>query len=108
MGTSTAEQPEPTSVGELLDRIDEAANREEQVSVDSILDQVGHRSFGPMLLFAGLVMLAPVIGDIPSVPTLMGTLVVLTAGQLLFTTATSGCPTGCARARYPSPRCTRP
>lgn len=29
-------------------------------------------------------MLAPVIGDIPGVPSIMGVLVVLTAGQLLF------------------------
>jgi len=79
-----AQEREPTSVSELLDRIGRAASRQEQVSMNAILDEVGHRSFGPMLLFAGLVMLAPVIGDIPSVPTLMGIIVVLTAGQLLF------------------------
>jgi len=36
------------------------------------------------LLVAGLVMLAPIIGDIPGVPVMMGVLVVLMAGQLLF------------------------
>ena len=28
-----------------------------------VLDTVGHRSFGPILLLAGLVMVAPVVGD---------------------------------------------
>lgn len=37
-----------------------------------VLDIIGHRSFGPLLLFAGIVMLAPVVGDIPGVPVLMG------------------------------------
>ena len=75
---------EPRTLSQLLDRIEETANRDEQISLDAILEAVGHRSFGPVLLLAGLVMLAPIIGDIPGVPSIMGVLVVLTAGQLLF------------------------
>jgi hypothetical protein len=73
-----------TNLEQLLDRIDEAANDRERVSLDAILQAVGRRSFGPILLVAGLVMFAPIIGDIPGVPTIMGVLVVLTIGQLLF------------------------
>ncbi|MEC7431921.1 MAG: exopolysaccharide biosynthesis protein, partial [Pseudomonadota bacterium] len=40
--------------------------------------------FGPLVLLAGLVTVAPLIGDIPGVPTLLGLLVLLTLGQLLF------------------------
>jgi hypothetical protein len=69
---------------QLLDQINKAANDGERVSLDAILREVGRRSFGPVLLVAGLVMLAPLIGDIPGVPTIMGVLVVLTAGQLFF------------------------
>jgi len=79
-----ADERTPTSVGELLDRIEHVAHHEQPVSLGGILDEIGHRSFGPMLLVPGLVMLAPVIGDIPGVPVLMGLVVILTAGQLLF------------------------
>jgi hypothetical protein len=75
---------ELTNLEQLLDRIDEAANDREYVSLDAILQAVGRRSFGPVLLVAGLVMFAPIIGDIPGVPMIMGVLVVLTIGQLLF------------------------
>lgn len=53
------------------------------VSVDDIFEKVGTRSFGPVLLVAGLVTLAPLIGDIPGVPTLMALLVILIALQLI-------------------------
>ncbi|HEX3034413.1 MAG TPA: exopolysaccharide biosynthesis protein [Thermodesulfobacteriota bacterium] len=49
-----------------------------------ILKLVGRRSFGPLLLVAGLVTLLPIICDIPGVPTIMGIFVLLIAGQLLF------------------------
>lgn len=69
---------------QMLERISGAARKREQVSLDVILDEVGRRSFGPMLLLAGLVAVAPVIGDIPGVPTIVGFFVVLIAGQLVF------------------------
>jgi hypothetical protein len=73
-----------TNLEQLLKRIGEAVKDQERVSLGLILEVVGHRSFGPILLVAGLIMLAPLIGDIPGVPVMMGMLVVLTAGQLLF------------------------
>lgn len=75
---------EPESLEELLDRIDEATPDEGEVSLEAILDSVGRRSFGPLLLLAGLITLAPLVGDIPGVPTLMAIFVLLTAGQLLL------------------------
>lgn len=78
------ETSEPESLGQVLDRIDEAASEEGKVSLDSIVDSVGRRSFGPLLLLAGLITLAPLVGDIPGVPTVMAILVLLTAGQLLL------------------------
>ncbi len=53
------------------------------MALDDILKEIGGRSFGPILLIAGLVTLAPLIGDIPGVPTLMALLVVVVAVQLL-------------------------
>ncbi|MFW5969942.1 MAG: exopolysaccharide biosynthesis protein, partial [Halofilum sp. (in: g-proteobacteria)] len=54
------------------------------VSLRAIIEELGSRSFGPLLLLAGLVILAPIIGDIPGVPTLMAIIVLLVAGQLLL------------------------
>lgn len=78
------EEQDPSSLGQLLDRIEAAASKEGRVTLGAILDSVGRRSFAPLLLLAGLVTLAPVIGDIPGMPTIMALLVLLTAGQLLI------------------------
>lgn len=73
-----------TNLEQLLDVIDRRAVKGERVSLDEIFSAVGRRSFGPLLLVAGLITVAPVISGIPGVPTLMAALVLLTAGQLLF------------------------
>jgi hypothetical protein len=75
---------QPATLEQFIDQIDEAAAEHDVVSLQLILDAAGHSSFGPLLLLAGLVMVAPVVGDIPGVPTLMGSVVLLVAGQLLF------------------------
>ena len=79
-----SQEQTPTTLEQLLDRIAHAASEHGRVSLGSVLDAVGRRSFAPLLLLAGLVTLAPVVGDIPGVPTLMGLLVLLTGMQLLF------------------------
>jgi hypothetical protein len=48
------------------------------------MDAVGRRSFGPLLLLAGIVLAAPGVGDIPGVPTVMGLFILLVSGQMLF------------------------
>lgn len=75
---------EASSLDELLDQIDGAADEKDETSVGDILDAVGRRSFAPLLLFAGLVILAPIVGDIPGVPVMMGLIVFLTAGQMIL------------------------
>ncbi len=54
------------------------------VTLEAILDSVGRRSFGPMILVPGLIVVAPIIGDIPGVPTLFALVVLLTSIQLLW------------------------
>lgn len=75
-----------TNLEQLFDCIGDAAAQkiDEKVSIDTIMDMIGRRSFGPLLLVAGLVILAPVIGDIPGVPSIMGMFVFLIAIQLLI------------------------
>lgn len=75
---------EITNLAELLEQIGKADSKGNRVSLDAIFDAVGRRSFGPILLVAGLITFAPVIGDIPGVPTLMAALVLLVSVQLLF------------------------
>ena len=80
---SQVEDPSaPGSLGEVLDRIGQASGRD-RVSFGMVLDAVGRRSFGPILLLAGVITVVPVIGDIPGVPTIMSVLVLLTGVQLL-------------------------
>lgn len=74
---------ELTNLEQLLDRVGQAAEGGGQVSLDEIVEVVGRRSFGPILLLAGLITVMPLVGDIPGVPTIMGAFVLLVAGQLL-------------------------
>ena len=73
-----------TNLEQLLERIEEAMHDVDKVSYGTLLKVVGHRSFGSLLLLAGLVTLSPIIGDIPGVPTIMGVSVSLIAIQLLL------------------------
>jgi hypothetical protein len=68
---------------QLIDHLDASTRDTERVSLGMIVESVGDRSFGPLLLLAGLITLAPLIGDIPGVPTVMGILVLLVSGQLV-------------------------
>jgi hypothetical protein len=54
----------------------------DDVSIQSVLDAFAGRLFGPLLLVPGLVILTP-LGGIPTVPTLIGAVVVLVAGQAI-------------------------
>lgn len=83
MGSERKDE-EITTLEELLDRIEEAAEGEDPVTIGAMLDVVGRRSFGPLLLMAGLITIAPLVGDIPGVPIVMGTLVLLIGVQMLF------------------------
>jgi hypothetical protein len=72
-----------TDLEQLLDRIDDSVQGDERVSLEAMVSSVGRRSFGPLLLLAGLVTLSP-IGDIPGVPTMVALLVLSLSLQLVF------------------------
>ena len=93
---------DPTNMQQLLEQIRESAAGAGRVSVNDILNGVGERSFGPVVLVAGLITLAPLIGDIPGVPTILGLVVLLTLGNCCSTDAPSGCRPG-----FPSVPCPR-
>jgi hypothetical protein len=71
------------SLQDLLDHIEKAV-QDERVSLGQVMEEIGDRSFGPVLLLAGILTLAPLISGIPGVPVLAGILVMITAVQLLL------------------------
>jgi hypothetical protein len=73
---------EITNLEELLDRIEQSAEDRDQIDLKTIVEGVGRRSFGPLLLMAGFIMASPLSG-IPGMPTSMSVLVLLIAIQLL-------------------------
>jgi hypothetical protein len=68
----------------MLECLETMAQKRQVVSVDDAMDVIGTRSFGPALLLAGLITMAPIVGDIPGVPITMGLIVILMIGQVLF------------------------
>ncbi len=76
--------PKATSLVELLDQIESTADKDAKASLDTVMDAIGRRSFGPILVLFGLIILAPLVGDIPGVPTIMAILVLLVAAQVLM------------------------
>lgn len=76
---------------DLLDRILGVARDDDRerldagrVRLDAILEAMGQDWFGSVVLLAGLVTIVPLVGDVPGVPTIMGLLVFLAAGQVLL------------------------
>ncbi len=74
---------ELTNLEDLLHRVGDAAEGEDRVSLGAVVEAVGNRSFGPLLLVGGVIALSPLSG-IPGMPTIVATLVLLIAIQLLF------------------------
>lgn len=72
----------PASLHEMIERLEETAKKDDAITLGMVVDALGRRSFAPLLLLAGL--LATALGGIPGVPTLVGIMVILTAGQMLL------------------------
>ncbi|CAN5288056.1 exopolysaccharide biosynthesis protein [soil metagenome] len=77
------DEPHPESLEDLLDLLEERGAQGGRVTLGGMMDAVGRRSFGPLLLLAGLIAVSPLSG-IPGMPTTVATIVALVAGQLLF------------------------
>lgn len=80
-----ADDGSPEGLEEVVDQLEEKAEAEDEtVTVREALDAFEGRTFGPLLVLPALVALTPPLGMIPSVPTIMGLIVVLIAGQYMF------------------------
>ena len=70
------------SLAEVVEQITNAGEANEPISVDEIVEAIGQRSFGPLILVPGLILLSPLSG-MPGVPTVGAVAVILIAGQML-------------------------
>lgn len=72
-------------VAPLEDILDEAieASDGEKTSIGEIIDKLGSRSLGPVLVLFGLLALFPPIGAVPGVPIILGAVLVLFSAQFL-------------------------
>lgn len=70
------------NIEQLLIHLKEAGE-DGEVSVGAMMNALGNRSFGPMLVLAGIVTVSP-LNAIPVMAGAMGILVAITAAQILF------------------------
>ncbi len=75
--------PLPENLNEMLDLIVETSRDKSEVAFEDLLKATGRRSFGPLLVLAGVILVAPLVGDIPGVSTSVGLVVLLISVQLL-------------------------
>lgn len=69
------------TLGELLDAVEQEASDAGSMSVGRIQAMAGHRAYGPLLLLPGLVAVTPLSG-IPTIPSIIGVIVVIVSAQL--------------------------
>jgi len=74
---------DPQSVGDILDRLEEVAGKEDKVTLGKVVEAMGSRSHGPFLVIPALIDISPV-GGIPGLPTVLGAIIILIAVQILI------------------------
>lgn len=105
-GGSSARPPQqPMRLQELMDVIASAGSGE-QVSVGDIMDKIGTRSFGALLLAPSLLVVTPLSG-IPGVPTTASIIIILICLQYLSGRRTIWLPRWILRAKVGRPRLDR-
>lgn len=68
-------------VESILNRLDDCADQQSTVSVAGAMDEIGNRSFGPLILLPALLVITP-IGGVPGVPTLFAIAILIFAIQV--------------------------
>lgn len=76
-------EEQPQNLKTLLEILQEAGEPDEPISIQSMLEATGERSFGALLLIPGLLLFSPLSG-IPGLPTFFAVMVGLIAVQLLI------------------------
>ena len=74
---------DPHSVSDILDAINDLADKSGKVAVGDVVEALGSRGFGPFLVVIPLIDISP-IGSIPGLPTALAIVIVLIAGQMVL------------------------
>lgn len=74
---------QPENLEGLLERLSQAGEPSEPITIQGMLEATGHRSFGALLLVPGLLVFSPLSG-IPGLPSLFAVMVGLIALQILI------------------------
>lgn len=93
----------PHNLGDLLQRIGDVASERDEVYLATIMEALGTRSFGPVVLLVGVVMVSPLSG-IPGLPTVLALGLLLISMQLLFGRDTFWLPGWLMNRHLPSGR----
>ncbi|WBV41995.1 exopolysaccharide biosynthesis protein [Pseudoroseomonas cervicalis] len=79
----TEPKPPPCDLGGLLDCLEEACAHAETVTGQAVMDQIGQRSFGALILLPAVIVVSPLSGII-GLPSAAALLIVAVAGQLML------------------------
>lgn len=71
------------SIGDVVEGIERIAEKQDDVSIDDLLDEFGDRSFAPLMAILALVGVSPV-GGIPTMPTIIAACIAVIAVQMAF------------------------
>jgi len=70
-----------SSIGSIIDDVEEAAEEHGEVSVGQIVESIGHRAFGPLIAVPAILVVSP-LGAIPVLPTVLALVVAIFAIQV--------------------------
>ena len=79
----TDSQTEIHGACDILDRLRDLAQDEDDVPIGDVIEAMGARSFGPFIMLPALIELSP-LGAIPGIPTFLALTIALTAAQMLL------------------------
>jgi len=99
----TADGPEADAsqtLEALFDALADEAARYDHITVDAILERLGHRSYGPLLLLPSLLAIFPVIGALPGVSYGMAFIVLFIAIQFALSKSKLWLPARLKRIRF--------
>ena len=71
------------SVEEAVEQLEHFAEHHRRVRIADVLEQFGHRSYGPFLVILPLIEISP-IGALPGVPSFLALMIAIVAVQLLL------------------------
>ena len=82
-GMAQEESKTVNSVDDIVDGLEDIAENDDRISIRSVIEEFGDRSFGPFILILSLIGLLPT-GGIPGVPSFVAISIALVAGQIVF------------------------